>query len=88
MEHLREAIQQGYKFHLKDLKAVHFRILQSGREDLGRVLLDLVEKDGDPVNKHLPWLQRSQAISKLLANTYGKQAPKCATHIATKKKIE
>lgn len=82
LQHVKEMVAQGYKPALSDLIHVNIRFLEREREDLSRKLkaLCINERIFAP-NPLVPWLNRSKAVSSLLTDVYGKQAPECATKI-------
>lgn len=82
LQHVKEMAAQGYKPALSDLKHVNMRFLEREREDLSRALKSLCVNEGTfAPNPFVPWLNRSQAVSSLLTDVYGKNAPGCASKI-------
>lgn len=71
---------QGYAPHLDDFSTVLQRLYEQEREDLAIRLKAICERRPNTgKNPYQPWLQRSQAINRVLKIAYGAEAPELAT---------
>lgn len=73
---------QGYKPHLDDFSTVLQRIYEQDREDIAVRFKAICERRSDiGRNPYQPWLQRSQAVNRVLKIAYGAEAPELATTV-------
>lgn len=77
---LRQMVKAGYRPSVTDLKVLHLRLCENEkwelRKQMGELCLPVAKV---PNNPYTNWRLRSIALADLLAQVYGKNAPKLAT---------